>query len=104
MVPYTNRSPWLPERRIAQAVHEALVAAEAPEAVTRPQMDDEADQARWDALPEALRQALVSALWARLSLAYAYADDSDEIDALWFDLWDQAEAVIDQIGAFLARH
>lgn len=99
---YTDNKPWLPERRMAQAILDHLGAAgfciEVEDIIRTVRMPCE-DQQLWDGLPWGLRVRLAETVCAVfcIDVTYTFEEDSDD-DDLWYSAHDRAEEAIDAVG------
>ena len=100
MTGYLTQTPWLPERRIAQAILDHLDVAGSLIGVVDilRAVRMEGDRHLWDTVPYALQTKLVSAVRASFCVSETYDSDDTRTDDLWYWTYDRAHEAIVAVG------
>jgi hypothetical protein len=105
---YLITKPWLPERRMAQAIVTHLDDAEdldIEDIIKTVRMDNADQQRLWERIPHQLRTDLVTSVLREfcLNATYTFCDDDEGDERLLDACLDLSEAAISAIGLWCVR-
>lgn len=106
--PYLTQNPWLPERRMAQAIHNHLdggpvALIEVEDIIRTVRMPYGPDHQLWDTVPHALQVKLVAAVLTIFCVneTYHLREDDEDDDDLFYRGYDRSCEAIAAVGVFL---